>query len=133
MKQTKKRKGFTLIELMVVLAILGLLFALVGPNIFKQQSKAKLKIAGIQLKNLEQIVKLYKGGDAYPASLAELVKSKDIPAIPKDPWKQPYIYEPVFSDDGDKVIGFNLFSKGPDKTKDTADDIGNKRMQKSGQ
>jgi len=133
MRNRRKRQGFTLIELMVVLAILGLLFALVGPNIFKQQAGAKIKVASIQLKNLRETLKLYKGGDAFPASLQDLVKSKDLGSVPKDPWNEAYVYEPRYSDDGERVVNFNLFSKGPDRRKDTADDIGNSRMQKTDQ
>jgi len=132
-KQTTKRRGFTLIELMVVLAILGLLFALVGPNIFKQQAGAKIKVAQIQIKQLEQSLELFNNNEKkYPTALKELVEKKTIAgsSVPQDPWGQDYVYEATYSDDGDRVIGYNLFSMGPDRRKDTADDIGNKRNAK---
>lgn len=128
----KRRQGFTLIELMVVLAILGLLFALVGPNIFKQQAGAKVDVTKIQIKKLNQALEMFSNTEKkYPAALKELAEKKYLTGeVPQDPWGQDYVYEPAYSDDGDRVVGYNLFSMGPDRRKDTPDDIGNKRMEK---
>jgi general secretion pathway protein G len=52
--------GFTLVELLVVLAILGMLAALVGPQVLNQLGGAKSKSAAIQINDLEQALELYK-------------------------------------------------------------------------
>ena len=52
--------GFTLMELLVVLAILGLLMSLVGPRVLNQLGGAKTKTAAIQIKDLEQALEMYK-------------------------------------------------------------------------
>jgi general secretion pathway protein G len=131
-KHDKKRLGFTLIEIMVVLAILGLLFALVGPNIFKQQGVAKIQATKIQLKYFVETIRLHNNEHGkYPVSLQELFDKQDKKEpVPKDAWGEDYVYEPEYGDDGERVVDFNLFSMGPDRRKDTADDIGNKRNDK---
>ena len=53
-KQAGAHRGFTLMELLVVLAILGLLMSLVGPRVLNQLGGAKTKTAAIQIKDLEQ-------------------------------------------------------------------------------
>jgi general secretion pathway protein G len=54
------RRGFTLIEIMVVIVILALLAALVGPKIIGRSDDAKLADAKVQIRNLETALKLYK-------------------------------------------------------------------------
>ena len=99
--------GFTLMELLVVLAILGLLMGLVGPQVLNQLGGAKTDTAAIQIKDLEQALEMYKldvgrfpttdqGLDALVDSPAGVVgwngpylKS----AVPPDPWKYDYHYK----------------------------------------
>ncbi|MBN7795163.1 type II secretion system major pseudopilin GspG [Parahaliea mediterranea] len=114
MKQHKRngrqsrQTGFTLMELLVVLAILGLLMSLVGPAVLKQLGGAKSKTAGIQIKDLEQSLEMYKldvgrfptteqGLEALvrkPSNAAgwngPYLKSKEVPL---DPWNQEYHYK----------------------------------------
>ena len=59
MKQKRMRRAFTLVELMVVLAILVLLVAMVGPRLLGTQKKADLKAAKQQISNLESCLNLY--------------------------------------------------------------------------
>ena len=54
------QSGFTLMELLVVLAILGLLMSLVGPQVLNQLGGAKTKTTAIQIKDLEQSLEMYK-------------------------------------------------------------------------
>ncbi|TXS91323.1 type II secretion system protein GspG [Parahaliea maris] len=106
--QSRRQRGFTLMELLVVLAILGLLMSLVGPRVLNQLGGAKTKTAGIQVKDLEQSLEMYKldvgrfpsnseGLDALvrkPSGAAgwngPYLKSKDVPL---DPWNREYHYK----------------------------------------
>jgi len=99
--------GFTLVELLVVLAILGMLAALVGPQVLNQLGGAKSKSAAIQIRDFEQALELYKlDVGRFPSSnegLNALVRQpssakgwngpylkKD--EVPMDPWSNPYQY-----------------------------------------
>ncbi len=103
------RAGFTLIELMVVIVILGLLAALVVPRLIGQSEKAKQTATRVQIKSIEQALQLFKLDNGfYPATeqgLAALVRAPEIGRIPKnyrkggyidripnDPWGGPYVY-----------------------------------------
>ena len=73
----QRQRGFTLMELLVVLAILGLLMSLVGPRVLNQLGGAKVKTAAIQIKDLEQALEMYKRcvGNHAPYN-ARLVRGK---------------------------------------------------------
>ena len=57
-KRNQRQRGFTLMELLVVLAILGLLVSLVGPQVLNQLGGAKSKTAKIQIRDLEQALEM---------------------------------------------------------------------------
>ena len=103
------RAGFTLLELMVVIVILGLLAALVVPKLIGQSEKAKQTAAHVQIRSLEQALQLFKLDNGfYPTTeqgLAALVIAPEVGRIPKnyrkggyidripnDPWGSPYVY-----------------------------------------
>ena len=105
----KKRKGFTLIEIMVVVVIIGLLSALVGPRLLGQSDEAKRKTTQTQISQLEQVLGLYYlDNGAYPTSsqgVAALVTAPTTPPeplnykkggymkkMPKDAWGREFIY-----------------------------------------
>ena len=111
LKTLKDSRGFTLIELMVVIVILSLLAVLVGPKIIGRSDDAKVADAKVQIRNLETALKLYKldSGD-FPGTeqgLQALVAkptSGKIPNkykgegylenknVPQDPWGNDYVY-----------------------------------------
>jgi general secretion pathway protein G len=99
--------GFTLVELLVVLAILGLLAGLVGPQVMKFLGSSKTKTAALQIENLSSTLDLYRlETGRYPTSeegLEALVSQpSDVPSwngpylknaqVPKDPWGFDYQY-----------------------------------------
>ena len=98
--------GFTLLELLVVLVILGLLVGVVAPRFFGQVGKSEMKVAKAQIKALEDALDQYRlDVGRYPASEQGLVALSTQPtgesrwqgpylkkAVPNDPWGNPYQY-----------------------------------------
>ena len=99
--------GFTLIELMVVLVIIGVLAALIVPNVLNRADDARATAAKTDVNNLMQALKLYKlDNQRYPTAEqglpALLVKPTTGPIpinwksyldkLPNDPWGRPYQY-----------------------------------------
>jgi general secretion pathway protein G len=102
----RRQAGFTLMELLVVLAILGLLASLVGPQVLNQLGGAKSKTAGIQIKDLEQAAEMFNlDVGRYPSSDEGLDALVNKPAgvagwngpylksVPLDPWNREYQYK----------------------------------------
>jgi len=103
-KQTKQT-GFTLIEMMVVVAVIGLLIAMVGPRVFNQVAKAERTRVAQDVRVIESALKFYRLDNfRYPSQaqgLEALVTAPStvgnwngpyLDALPKDPWKKPYLY-----------------------------------------
>lgn len=96
-----KVKGFSLIELMIVLVILGLLGSLVAPKLISKSDSSKVKVAVAQMRMFESAIDTYRlDVGSVPQSLQELRKSSqrnwDGPYLPKDipldPWGNQYSY-----------------------------------------
>ncbi|PIE56569.1 MAG: type II secretion system protein GspG [Desulfobulbus propionicus] len=120
--------GFTLIELMVVMVILGILAGLIVPRIMDRPEEARRTKAAVQIQSLEQSLKLYKlDNGLYPSTeqgLQALVEAPSVGRLPKrwrnggylekgkiprDPWGGDFIYiSPGIHGD------FDLISYGPD-------------------
>src|SRR5690348_116098 len=99
--------GFTLIELMVVLIIIGVLAALIVPNVLERADDARVTAAHTDVTNIMQALKLYKlDNQRYPTAeqgLQALITkptTEPIPPnwkpylekLPNDPWGRPYLY-----------------------------------------
>src|SRR5271168_3545389 len=99
--------GFTLVEMLVVITIIGLIMALVGPRVLNYLSESKVKAAHIQIESFSSALDLYYlDNGRYPSSAEGLSALVQRPAnasswngpylktgaVPADPWGRPYIY-----------------------------------------
>ena len=133
----KKAQGFTLLEVMVVIVILGILASMVVPNLMGSQERANMQKAVSDVTALETSLSLYKMDNYdYPSTeqgLEALVDQTDIEPeprrfpedgyikrLPKDPWGNEY----VLLNPGEQGK-MDVFSVGPDGEAGTEDDIGN--------
>ena len=121
----RTRHAFSLMELMIVIIILGLLAALVMPQLIGQSEKAKRQLVCVAMENIRSSLDNFKlDNGIYPDTemgLEALIQNPDAerfpnydangyfknPVVPKDPWKHAYIY---IMDEG----GANLISLGAD-------------------
>lgn len=116
--------GFTLIEMLVVLAIIGLLVGLVAPRVLSQLSDAKAKTAHIQIESFKNALDLYYlDAGRYPTTSEGLVSLMARPpgqgswngpylkgqTAPRDPWNNAYVYHSP----GQNGRPYEIFSYGP--------------------
>lgn len=119
----KRVKGFTLLELLVVMVIIGLLVGYVGPRYFSQLGKSEVNAAKAQIDAIETALDIYRlDMGRYPTQEQNLKALMQAPenvdrwqgpylerSIPVDPWGQPYVYK--FPGERGE---FDLFSYGAD-------------------
>lgn len=115
----RNNKGMTLLEIMIVLVILGGLIAILGNQVTKQLSKARVKEARIQISEIGKSLDMFMTDCGfYPEDLGALIEAPEncsnwgpdayMKKMPKDPWGQEFIYEV----DGGNYL---LVSYGADK------------------
>ena len=120
----KTMSGFTLIEILIVVVILGILGAVVVPNILSRPDTARIQAAQTDLRALSQTLEIYRLDNfQYPSSEQGLESLVDKPSgfpepknwnpegylkkLPTDPWGSPYLYEKTGS-------SYSLISLGAD-------------------
>jgi len=122
-KKLQERRGFTLIELMIVIVIVGILATLLIPRIMERPEEARRVKAKMDIRTIESALKLYKiDSGEYPTTeqgLQALINKPDtapVPmkwrdggyldgnAVPKDPWGNPYNYTSPTQDGKDYEI-----------------------------
>jgi len=122
--RTRAESGFTLIEIMVVLVIIGLLMGIVGPRLIRQEEKAKVKAARIQIETLGTALDTFRlDVGRYPATQEGLAALRQRPFgldrwdgpylkkdVPQDPWSRHYYYRSP----GEERRPYDLYSLGAD-------------------
>ena len=103
----RRQRGFTLVEILVVITIIGLIMALVGPRVINYLGESKAKAAKIQIASFSSALDLfYLDAGRYPSSAEGLDALAQRPGglnswngpylkgsvVPKDPWGHPYLY-----------------------------------------
>jgi len=129
------RKGFTLVELMLVVIILGVLVAMVMPRLAGRTEEAKRAAAKADIEaNISSALDLYEiDHGAYPDSLDQLMEKKEgkgpyLKKRPIDPWGHPYVYK-FPGTHGD----YDLSSNGKDGAEGGGDDIANWEQEEKAQ
>jgi general secretion pathway protein G len=135
--QSRILRGFTLIEVLLVLIILVVIGSLVATNVFSMKEQADLNAARVQIRLIKTAMNSYLlNMNKYPASLDDLYeKPSDAELaekwgtkpyleekLPLDPWSNEYQYASPGEHNTD---GYDFWSNGPDGESGTDDDIGN--------
>ena len=120
-RRALSERGFTLVEIMIVVVILGLLVGLVGPRVIDRFKKAERHTAKAQIEMLATAVDTFRlDMRRYPKELEELIQSSEDSKnwegpylkkdLPTDPWDNPYIYKCP----GDDRRDYDIISYGAD-------------------
>lgn len=128
-----RERGMTLLEIMIVIAILGLLASVIVVGVMGQFDNAKINTAKIQAGKIKQALQMYQANNgAYPSQgeglkvlttsangMKAVMKPDDI----KDPWGNEFLYVESPREGGE---AFEVFSVGPDGQRGTDDDVKSK-------
>jgi general secretion pathway protein G len=130
------KRGYTLIEMLVVLTIISLIVGLVGPRVLSYLGQSRVKTGKLQIESLGSALDLlYMDTGRYPSSAEGLDALSQRPAdienwngpylkgtrVPLDPWGHPYRYRVLT----DRLPPYEITSFGPDGREGSADNISN--------
>ena len=137
MSQKPESRGFTLIEMLVVIVVIAILAGLVGPLVFRNVGDAKVSAAKAQLEIFGLALDQYRlDNDYYPSSAQGLEALREPPTgdpparnwrgpylkkpVPLDPWDRPYVYRCPPDSDGYDLVSYGRDGK-PGGTGEDAD------------
>ena len=117
-----KDAGMTLMEIMIVFALIALIMGAVGVGAFQYFKKGQMKTARIQVNEIMQKAQQYMmdNNNECPKTMEDLVAQKYMPKKQKDPWNRDFILRCPGTLNTD---GIDVISLGPDGQEGTADDI----------
>jgi general secretion pathway protein G len=124
MKRHRRNAGFSFIEIMIVMSIIALLMALVGPRLIRGREKAETQAAAVQIENLGTALDTFRlDVGRYPSTQEGLQSLNRRPAaldrwdgpylkkeVPADPWGRPYFYRSP----GESNHPYDLYTLGAD-------------------
>ena len=120
-KTRRRDAGMTMLEIMIVLALIGLVMSAVGVGVFAQFKKGQRKVAQAQVNDVAaKIVQFMADNSDCPKTLDDLVAQKYLPKKTKDPWNRDLIIRCPGTINTD---GVDVVSLGPDGQEGTADDV----------
>lgn len=125
--ERRAQAGFTLVEIMVVIVILGLLATMVATNVIGASDEARAKTAHTSARIIHDAIKLYcTTTGKLPDSLEDLVSEDEgtrsyLESLAPDPWGNEFILR------GDTTRNFEVISAGPDGSEGSDDDISSRR------
>ncbi|MGY8749101.1 MAG: type II secretion system protein GspG [Pirellulales bacterium] len=130
-RQSRRNSGFTLLELLLVMAILVVLAGLSTVAVINLQKGALQKTAFMEISTMEKACKMYKlSAGSYPATLDDLYTNPS--GMSRAQWGGPYIDKPISNDPWQVPYSYNkdelndkvtITSNGPDKQTGTQDDV----------
>lgn len=130
--QTKLRRAFTLVEMLLVVTIIGILAALVIPKIVGRSEQARATAAHADISAIKTALDAFEVDNGfYPKSLQDLVVAPSnakswhgpyLDKLPVDPWGNNYVY---YFPGKHNSSSYDLLSVGPDAKEGTEDDVGN--------